>query len=84
MEVNIRKLNNLRKKLQNSFNDTIVYVEFKYETFKNNLSRKPDSTCTYRYYVGGHYDINWSNNFKTIISLEKSINEVIKLNNKNK
>ncbi len=37
----------------------------------------------YRYYVE-KYNINWSDDFKTISSLEKSINEVIKLNNKNK
>jgi hypothetical protein len=83
MELNIKKLNSLRKKLQCSFNDTLVSVEFKYETMKHSIDIKSNSICIYRYYVG-NYNINWSDDFKTISSLEKSINEVIKLNNKSK
>ncbi len=83
MELNIKKLNSLRKKLQNSFKNTLVSVEFKYETLKTSFNRRSKSIYIYRYYVE-KYNINWSDDFKTISSLEKSINEVIKLNNKNK
>ncbi len=43
MELNIKKLNSLRKKLQNSFKNTLVSVEFKYETLKTSFNRRSKS-----------------------------------------